>query len=152
MKALAIITTLLAGIVTTGLEADAQVRSNVVRSNTNTVAAHLHNIQNQIRACTVLPYSVKNGRKVLHAIVSHCPSVKVISKTKAIVKIGGMTFQIVMRETADSDGDLYDIVIREPISNDRYKIPNVLAFGDVLLGVLVGDTSGLRMSYVAQIF
>lgn len=145
MKFLAII---VATLISFG--AEAQTRSNVARSNTTVVASHLKNIQNRVRACTVLPYSLKSGRKVFHQLVSHCPEVKVIDKKKASIKIGSMTFQVIMVESPDSDGDLYNIVIREPISNDRYRIPNVLTFGDILLGVLVGDTQGLRQSFVSM--
>lgn len=121
-------------------------------ANAGVIEAHLKNIQDRIRACVILPYTVKNERKVYHALISHCPEVQVFSKGKAQIKVGGSTYQAVLVATENTDGDFYDVVIREPISNDRYRMTNVLAYGDVLLGILAGESLGLReVKYVGRV-
>ena len=118
------------------------------QASANNVEAHLHNMQNRIRSCTVLPYTVKNGVKVLHQLISHCSEVKMVEKYRAHIKIGGSTFVAQLRESADTDGDFYDVVIRDYISNESFTMHNVLAFGDVLRGVLGGDIKNVQKVYV----
>lgn len=114
----------------------------------NVVESHLKNIQNQVRACTVLPYTVKHGHRVFQNLISHCPSVKLVAQGKAVIKISGITFQAVLVETEYTDGDLYDVVIRDPKSHDQFRMYNVLAYGDILLGVMAGNTQGIRQTYL----
>jgi hypothetical protein len=114
----------------------------------NVVETHFKNIQNKIRSCVVLPYSVKNQHRVYQNLISHCPEVKVVAKGKASIKVGSNTFQAILVETEYSDGDVFDIVIREARSHDQLRLSNVLAFGDILLGLLGGSFEGLQQTYV----
>ena len=116
----------------------------------NSVTTHLSNIQDVVRHCSIVPFTFKNGVKVYHNLLSHCPQVKVLQKGKASVKVGSQTFFITLLESPDSDGDLFHVDIRDYISNDSLVLPNVHAYGDVLLGVLVGDTRGVPKSYFPE--
>jgi hypothetical protein len=118
----------------------------------NVVEAHLHNIQNKVRSCVVLPFTMKDGHRMYKNLMSHCADVRVLPQAegqkahlvRAIVKIGGSQYQIRMQPSPDSYDDLFDIAIREPRSGDVYILRQVPAFGDIWLGILGGRQEGLR--------
>ena len=114
----------------------------------NSVEAHLANITDRVRNCSVQPYTIRNGVKVFHPLMSHCPEVKVLEKGKAKIKVGGSIYNVYLTDSPNSDGDFYDVVIRDYISNDTYTLKNVLAFGDVLIGILSGNKARIPQSYV----
>jgi hypothetical protein len=109
---------------------------------------HMSNIIDRVRNCSALPYTLKDGVKVYHQLTSHCPEVKVLEKGRAKIKVGGHTFFAQLVETPDTDGDLYDVVIRDYISNDSYTLVNARAYGDVLLGVLNGVIKNIPQVYI----
>jgi hypothetical protein len=109
----------------------------------------LANVRNQIRTCSVLPVTYRDNHvKVYHALVSSCPTVKVFEKGKARIKFEQFEFTAVMAESQDSDGDFYDILITESNTHDSFRLNNVRAYGDVLLGLLGGDLHGVKETYV----
>lgn len=116
-------------------------------ANGNIVEYHLANIRDLIRSCTILPYAVKDGVRAYHHLKSHCPQVKVYQVTdhvgRARIKLGSHHFLATVRESLGSDEDFYDVEIREVQSKDTFRISGVLAYGDVLLGVLNGNTNGI---------
>ncbi len=124
-------------------------------STGNTVENLLPNIRDRVRQCTVLKYNyTKNHVRNEHALISHCPEVKVIANesTSAVAKIrvSGHQFIATLIETQYSDGDFYDVEIRDLVSKDSYRIYNTLAYGDILLGVLEGNTHGVTTSLVNE--
>ena len=121
-------------------------------SYANNVEAHMHNIRDLIRSCSVLPYSLRDGVKAYHTIRSHCPEVKLVEKHRAKIKLGGNTYYAQLNEVKHSDGDFYDVVIRDYISNEEFVLYNVPAYGDVLLGVLGGHIRKIPQVYVAKLF
>jgi len=114
----------------------------------NTVESHLSNIRDRVRQCSLLPYTMKENVKVYHPLVSHCPEIKVLTKGLAKIKVGGHIFAARLIETEDTDGDFYDVQIRDFRSNDTYLLHNVLAYGDVLLGILDADTRKIPEVFV----
>lgn len=117
----------------------------------NSVAQHFGDIANRVRECSVLPYSVDaNGAKALHALYSHCPEVKVLPEGVAQVRVAGHRYEVTLLASIDSDGDFYDVQIRDVVSNELYTLANTLVYGDVLLGVLGGNTNGLVESYISD--
>lgn len=120
----------------------------------NTVENNISNIKNRVRECAILPYHYKNNNRVDHAILSHCPEVKVLPAVEgyapAKIRVAGHVFTAALLETVYSDGDMFDVEIRDIVSSDSFKMTNVLAFGDVLLGVLDGSTNGINPTLVNQ--
>ena len=105
----------------------------------------LPQIMNQVRQCAVVPVSYNaNGGKTVHAMISHCPEVKVINPNLAMIEAAGRSFTAAITESPDSDGgDLYQLVITDNSDQDHLDVNNVLAFGDVLLAVLMGNATGV---------
>ena len=118
-------------------------------SDSNGIQAHLHNIQDRVRACSVLPYTFRNGVKVYHHLMSHCAEVHVLGKGRAKIKIGGKVYDLALIESRDSDGDLFHIQIRDTLANEFLVLKNVPAYGDILLGVLDGSSKGIPMQYIS---
>ena len=114
----------------------------------NNVETHMANIVDRVRQCSVLPYTLRNGVKVYHHLVSHCPEVKVLEKGRAKIKVGGHTFTAQLIDTRDTDGDIYNVEIRDYISNDAYTLEGVFAYGDVMLGILNGNIKKIPQVYV----
>ena len=115
----------------------------------NGIQAHLRNIQNKVRACSVLPYTFNNGVKVFHHLISHCAEVHVLGKGKAKIKIGGNVYDLALVATRDTDGDIYHIRLRNSLTNEAMTLKNVPAYGDILLGILDGNSRGIPMQYVS---
>ena len=109
----------------------------------NAIVPYLPYLLNRVENCSINAYTVQNGVKSFHALISHCPEVKVVATGVAKVKVAGQIFQIDLVETERTDGDIYDVVIRNVRTLDEYRIYGVMAYGDVLLGVLKGNTSRL---------
>ena len=109
----------------------------------DSVRSHLPNLIDRVRSCSVLPYSLRDGVKVFHALTSHCPEVKVMGPGLAKVKVAAHSYQVALVESEDSDGDFYHVQITDLASRDAIQMNNVAAYGDVLLGVLGGDTRGI---------
>ena len=118
-------------------------------AQSNSVESRLPFIRNLVRTCAVQPYSynVKSNNKVLHSLISHCPEVTVITPSQglpqAMIKVGGLKFLATMQESESSDGDFFDITIREVGTTDSVKLGGVLAYADILLGILSGNTDGV---------
>ena len=126
----------------------------------SSVEKFLPNIRDRVRNCTVLPYHYnKNNVRVEQALLSHCPEVKLVPaidggaagvKFSAKIRVAAHQYTARLIETAYSDGDFYDVEIRDVVSNEVYRIYNVLSYGDVLLGVLEGQTNGLMTAFVNE--
>ena len=124
-------------------------------STGNTVEKLLPNIRDRVRQCAVLPYSfTKNNVRKDKALVSHCPEVKVLPKVdhkiKAKIRVAGHQFIATLIETQYTDGDFFDVEIVDLASSESYRIYNTLAYGDILLGVLEGNTHGVSTSFVNE--
>ena len=109
----------------------------------DSVRSHLPNLIDRVRSCSVLPFSYRDGVKVFHALTSHCPEVKVMGPGLAKVKVAAHQYQVSLVEAEDSDGDFYHVQITDLASRDSIQLQNIAAYGDVLLGVLSGDTRGI---------
>ena len=123
------------------VSAFAQAGATTIAIN-GSVGRYLPNIIDRVSQCSVLPYSLNSdGQKTYHEIVSHCPEVKVVSPGHARIKVAGHTFNANLTEAYDSDGDFYDVNIQDVATGETQVISNVAAYGDILLGVLSGDTA-----------
>lgn len=99
----------------------------------------------RVRNCAILPYTINDqGRKVYHAIQSHCPEVRVTGPGTARARVATRTFEIRIEESSYSDGDFFDVEFRDVRTGDQQRYEGILAFGDVLLAVLGGNTTGLN--------
>jgi len=131
------------------------VASVEVTSSSHTVQKYLPNIQDRVRQCTILPfvYDSNNVRKE-QALRSHCPEVKVVHTSKghaeAKIHVYGQQFVARLIETEYTDGDFFDVEIINLQSKEALRVYNVLAFGDVLLGVLGGETNGVTEHLVTE--
>lgn len=109
---------------------------------------YLPNIQDRVRQCVTLPYVYQaDGIRRDQTLISHCPEVKVLPVVNHVksakIRVAGHQFVATLVETEFTDGDFYDVEIRDLQSNDAYRLYNVAAYGDVLLGVLNGNTKGV---------
>ncbi len=121
----------------------------------HTVEKYLSNIQDRVRQCSVLPYAFdRNQNRVEQALRSHCPEVRLIQGQGKIpaakINVAGQRFVAQLVETEFTDGDLYDVEIVNLNTKENYRIYNVLAFGDVLLGILGGQTNGVTSTLVSE--
>lgn len=126
-----------------------------VAASANSVERLLPNIRDRVRQCTIIPFTYnENKTRVEHALKSHCPEVKVLPtanyQVTAKIKVAGHRFIATLIETEFTDGDFFDVEIRDLESNDVYRIYNALAYGDVLLGVLDGNTRGVTSHLIAE--
>ena len=118
--------------------AKAQISHN---GELNSVQSNLPRIANFVRNCVVQPYSIKaDGNKAFGLLKSHCVAVTVIHEKLAQVLYYRHLYQIQILESADSDADFYDVQVTDLVTNEKASMTEVLAYGDVLLGVLGGDT------------
>jgi len=132
--------------------------SSTVFAAGSSVEKLLPNIKDRVRSCAILPFAMNNNNvRVEHALKSHCPEVKLVppadGSTKfntAKIRVAGHQFTAQLIETVYSDGDLFDVEIRDIVTNETYRSYNVLAFGDVLLGVLEGKTTGIVNSLISE--
>lgn len=102
----------------------------------------------QVRACSIIPVTLREEVPVFHALTSQCPEVKVVAPGVAKIKVEGRTYLVSLVESEISDGDLYHVQIKDMSSGEQVRYLNVLAFGDVLLGVLNGNTEGLTQTRI----
>ena len=102
----------------------------------------------QVRACSMIPVTLCEKVPVFHALTSQCPEVKVVAPGVAKVKVEGRIYLVSLVESEISDGDFYHVQIKDMSSGEQVRYLNVLAFGDVLLGVLNGNTEGLTQTRV----
>jgi len=104
----------------------------------------LPKILNRVAECSVRPYSVSaQGIKTYHAILSHCKDVQVTSPGNALIRIEGHEVRTVLSESADSDGDFYEVTFQDARSGESLVLNSVPAYGDVLLGILGGRSAHL---------
>ena len=124
-------------------------------SSDHTVEKYLPNIRDRVRQCTILPfiYDSNHVRKE-QSLRSHCPEVKLIKSVQggvvAKIHVYGQQFLARLIETEYTDGDFYDVEIVNAHTQESYRIDNVLAFGDVLLGVLGGESKGVTEHLVTE--
>lgn len=129
------------------------LQSSSTFASVNTVEKLLPNIRDRVRNCTILPYQFDDNKmRVEHALRSHCPEVKVLTDRKgaAKIKVAGHQFIATLIETEFTDGDFFDVEIKDLASGEAFRSYNVLAFGDILLGVLEGNTRGISTSLVSE--
>lgn len=124
-------------------------------ASTHTVEKYLSNIQDRVRQCSILPFIYdQNQNRVEHSLRSHCPEVKLVAAEgrvpSAKINVAGQRFVAQLIETDFTDGDFYDVEIRNLYTNESFRIFNVLAYGDVLLGVLGGQTKGVTSTLVSE--
>jgi hypothetical protein len=100
-------------------------------------------LKSRVLECSVLPYTVDaNGTKTEHALISHCADVKVVSPGLAEIKVSGAVFRASLKDSPDADGgDLNDVTLQDVATGESKVYSNVLSYGDVLRGVLGGDTT-----------
>jgi hypothetical protein len=130
--------------------------SSVVGSNAALALdeAVIARLQSKVRGCVTLPYVKEQGRRVYQKLVSHCPELKVVKPTAdqprkrdhhfAKLILDGRVFQIWMTPASRSDGDFYDLAIRDSATGQIERFRDVLAFGDIWLGLLEGQIEGLK--------
>jgi hypothetical protein len=124
---------LIAAVILAGGVAQAQ--------SSNSVQTHLKSITALVRSCVEQPYTFKaDGTKMYSELVSHCLYVTIVQKGEAKIELSNRAYDAQITESTDSDGDFYDVKIVDLNTHDEYTMPQVLAYGDVLLGVLQGDT------------
>jgi hypothetical protein len=112
---------------------------------------HLNSILDRVRNCAILPYSLnERGQKVYHAIQSHCPEVRVIAPGQARVRVFARAFLLIIEAPGYSDGDFFNLRVKELQSGSESVFEGILAFGDVLLAMLGGRTEGLQERLVAH--
>ena len=120
---------------------------------TGPITRYLPNIIDRVSQCSFLPFTLdKDGQKTYHAVTSHCPEVKVIAPGIAKIKVASHVFNAVLRESPDSDGDFYAVTIQYINSGESQTFPNVAAYGDILLGVLGGNTERLMQQEINPAF
>ena len=102
-------------------------------------AAFLQNVQQLVRSCVVRPYRIENGKKVYGFLKSNCVQVRTFGKA-AEFALGKTPFIAILEESPDADGgDLDNIVIKNALGTPVASLTNVLAFGDILLGLAGAD-------------
>jgi hypothetical protein len=110
-------------------------------TGSDSITQHLPNIIDRVSKCSFLPFTIdQDGHKSYHAILSHCPEVKVVSPGVAKIKVASHIYQAVLVESRDSDGDFYDVSIQDVRTGENKAFTNIAAYGDILLGVLGGNT------------
>ena len=125
------------------------------RASDHSVEKYLPNIRDRVRQCTILPFVYDANRiRKQKSLRSHCPEVKLIVNTQgnvvAKIHVYGQQFVARLIDTEYTDGDFYDVEIVNANTRESYRIDNVLAFGDVLLGVLEGETKGVTEHLVTE--
>jgi hypothetical protein len=93
-----------------------------------------------VQSCAVQPYAVgSRGRKILGSLRSICPELEV-EAGKARFVLEGKTYEAHLSESAYSDGgDLNELEVRTPEGTTLLKAAPILAFGDILLALALGD-------------
>ncbi len=104
----------------------------------------LNQLAEQVRSASVIPVTLRDGVPVFHALNSRSSDVKVTGPGQAEIKLGTEIFHVSLLESEISDGDFYHVQILNVNTGEQTRLDDVLAFGDVLLGVLGGDTRGLK--------
>ncbi len=107
-------------------------------------ARQLKSIEKRVHECSVLPYTMEAGRKSYHEIYSQCDDVKVVAKGVATVEIDGHAYVAAISETEDSDADIYNVEIKDLTTGKFLHIDHVFAYGDVMLGLLGGNTTDVQ--------
>jgi hypothetical protein len=80
-----------------------------------------------------------HGQKVLGNLRSICPELEV-NGAQARFRIQGHAFQAQVQDSTYSDGgDLSDLTIRGARGEILAKAPTVLAYGDVILALALGN-------------
>jgi hypothetical protein len=112
----------------------------------------LSSLTSRVLECSVLPYTVDaSGTKTEHALISHCADVKVVSPGLAEIKVSGTVFRASLKDSPDADGgDLNEVTIQDVSTGEAKVFSNVLAYGDVLRGVLGGDTTHVFQKLVTN--
>jgi hypothetical protein len=121
----------------------------------HSVERYLSNIRDRVRQCSVLPfvYDAQRNRKE-YALQSHCPEVKLIAVSGAHpavkIRVSGQQFMARLIETDFSDGDFFDVEILNLNTQESYRFDNILAYGDILRGVLGGETKGVTDAFLVE--
>jgi hypothetical protein len=111
----------------------------------------LPKIVDHVTSCSILPYSIGvDGQQTNHALISRCPTVKIINPGQAEIKVNGEMFLANLEESPDSDGDLYEVTFHNVVTGEKHTFSDVPAFGDILLGVLGGDSSHVLAKQVVD--
>lgn len=101
----------------------------------------LGDLRNLTEKCVVRPYTVNRyGEKVLLPLQSTCQELIVTSERQATLILAGQNFYAEVIESQDSDGgDLTHLIIRNTHGRVIATRRNVLAFGNVLIGLVAGQ-------------
>jgi hypothetical protein len=98
-------------------------------------ASFLESVQQLVRSCVVRPYSVTDGKKTYGFLKSRCSNVQTHGAW-AEFSLGNTKYVASLEESLDSDGgDLDNIDIKDLNGAVVAHLSNVLAFGDILLGL-----------------
>lgn len=111
---------------------------------TGPISTQLESIATRVKQCALLPYSLKESHKTNHAIMSRCSQIKLGAPGTARITLGDQVFLAKITASANSDGDFYDLTIQSMNTRESAIFQNILAYGDVLLAVVSGDTSKLQ--------
>ena len=109
----------------------------------------LEAVISKVQQCAVLPFTIKdNGQLSYHAMFSQCDEVQIVAPGVATIDLNGHGYVAALTETVDSDEDFYDVDVKDLLSGKIYHIDHVIAYGDVLLGMLSGDTRSVLKTHV----
>jgi hypothetical protein len=100
----------------------------------------LKNLQTLVQGCTVRTYTQgTNGLKVYGPLKSHCAEVRSFG-AKAEIILDNEKYTVTLAESPLADGgDLDNIEIQDSNGVVVAQLSNVLAFGDILLGLAGAD-------------
>ena len=96
-----------------------------------------------VRKRVHIPLGMRQGNPVHHAMVSEDPALQNTGKGEAKLSFRGHEYRAKLIETENSDGDFYHVDLTDLTSRQVLRSPDILAFGDVWLGLLQGNPAGV---------
>lgn len=104
----------------------------------------VQDIQTLAEKCVVHPFSInKAGQKVYAPLKNTCSQIVVLDEKTAHVTVDNDTFEVILAESEDADGgDLNHVLVYAQDGHLVGQKLNVLAFDNLLLGLLGGRTGG----------
>lgn len=104
-------------------------------------ARFLSEVRDLVSRCAVQPYTIQSGKKAYGRLESSCPELQV-QGAEARFQFEGRWSVAKIVDSEDSDGgDLNDISIQDDHGNEVAQLKEVLAFGDILLGLSDGQVN-----------
>ncbi|MGE5086319.1 MAG: hypothetical protein ACM3MG_08485 [Bacillota bacterium] len=105
----------------------------------------LNEMEDLALKCVVRPFTLaRDGSKVYSDLRNTCPQIQVIDSVTARVLVKGEQFQVVLKESEDTDGgDLDHVLVYNLEGRLVAQQLNVLAFDNILMG-LAGGKHGFQ--------